>query len=232
MGYDKRIVVFIDILGFKNAIEKTNSSIEEYDRILKTLTDLKDFFLKPKDQYDIDSEKYLDGDTQIIQVTDSLVISRLYTEKGGVYNMLLDCAFAIHILIDNGFLCRGAIKIGNLHHHGTTIFGKAFIDAYESEAKEQFPIVKFDRELFEIINEFPGQANKGNESWEQEFVKKNCKESENGEFYLDYFTDYDDRFGAGEGTASMHYYNLRKIIGSRVNTSNTSRKISNCRVKK
>jgi hypothetical protein len=29
---------------------------------------------------------------------------------------------------------------------------------------------------------------------------------------LDYFTDYDDRVGGGEGTASVHYSKLRQII--------------------
>jgi len=54
--------------------------------------------------------------------------------------------------------------------------------------------------------------NKGFEDWEIDFIKKNCKQLENGDYYIDYFTDYDDLVGGGEGTASRHYAKLRNII--------------------
>lgn len=212
MGYDIRVVAFIDILGFKNSILKANTNEIEFDRILKTLTELKNFFIKPKDNYKIEAERALGADTQILQVSDSLIISRLIQEEGGIYYMLSDCAFAIHLLISNGFLCRGAIKFGNMYHKATTLFGQAYVEAYLAEENEKLPIVKFDKDLFEIVRRFPGPGNKGFEDWEINFIKKNCKELETGEYYLDYFTDYDDRIGGGEGTASIHYSKLREII--------------------
>jgi hypothetical protein len=53
MGYDIRVVAFIDILGFKSSVDKSNEDEMEFDRILSTLTELKDFFIKPKDHYEI-----------------------------------------------------------------------------------------------------------------------------------------------------------------------------------
>jgi hypothetical protein len=212
MGYDIRVVAFIDILGFKNSIDKTNTDEKEFDRILKTLTELKDFFIKPKDHYEIEVDRKLGADTQILQVSDSLIISRLIQEQGGIYYMLSDCAFAIHLLISNGFLCKGAIRFGNMYHKETTLFGQAYVEAYLAEEDEKLPIVKFDKDLFEIVKHFPGPANVGFENWEIDFIKKNCNELENGEYYLDYFTDYDDIVGGGEGTASIHYSKLREII--------------------
>ena len=159
MKYETRVVAFIDILGFKNSIKKSNSDQMEFERILTSLTDLKDFFNNPKEDYEIEADRQLGADTQILQVSDSLIISRLIQEQGGIYYMLSDCAFAIHLLISNGFLCRGAIKVGNMYHKETTLFGQAYIDAYLAEAEEEFPIVKFNKDLFEIVRHFPGPAN-------------------------------------------------------------------------
>jgi hypothetical protein len=212
MSYETRVVAFIDILGFKNSIDKSNKDEKEYERILQTLTDLKEFFIRPKDDYEIKADRALNADTQIIQISDSLIISRLAEEQGGIFYMLTDCAFAIHLLISNGFLCRGAIKVGNMYHKDTTLFGDAFVKAYLAESEERLPIIKFDNDLFEIVKNYPGPANKGFEEWEIQFIKKNCKEVMTGIFYLDYFTDYDDRVGGGEGTASTHYSKLRDII--------------------
>ncbi len=212
MKYDIRVVAFIDILGFKNAVDKSLKDDNEFNRIKTALTDLNEFFVTPKDKYEIEADRALNADTQIIQVSDSLIISRLIQEQGGIYYMLSDCAFAIHLLIANGFLCRGSIKAGYLHHTETTMFGEAFIRAYQSESEEKLPIVKFEKELFDVVKLFPGPANKGHEDWEIDFIKKNCKKLNDDEYYLDYFTDYDDLVGGGEGTASIHYHKLREII--------------------
>jgi len=212
MAYKTRVVAFIDILGFKNSIEKSNKDDKEYERVLKTLTDLQDFFVKPKDKYHIEADEALNLDTQIMQVSDSLVISRLVEGRGGIYNMLTDCAFAIHLLINNGFLCRGAIKVGNLYHTEKMIFGEAFIKAYLAESEERFPIIKFENELFEIAQKYPAPANEDYADWEVQFIKNNCKELMTGIYYLDYFTDYDNRIGGDEGSASIHYSKLREII--------------------
>ncbi len=212
MKYETRVVAFIDILGFKSSVNKSLKDVQEFDRILTSLSDLKEFFIKPKDYYDIEADREYGADTQILQVSDSLIISRLIEERGGIYYMISDCSFAIHLLISNGFLCRGAIKVGEMHHKDTTIFGPAFIDAYEAEKQIRLPYISFNEQLFEVVKHFPAPANQGSEQWEIEFIKKNCKEIENGEYYINYFTDYDDRVGGGEGTASMHYSKLRKII--------------------
>jgi len=211
MGYKTRVVAFIDILGFKESIKKSNENEKEYKRVLKTLTDLQDFFIKPKDKYEIEADTALKLDTQIMQVSDSLVISRLVEGRGGIYDMLTDCAFATHLLISNGYLCRGAIKVGNLHHTDKMIFGEAFIKAYLAESEERYPIIKFDKELFEIARTYPAPANEDYADWDVDFIKKNSKELMTGIYYLDYFTDYDSLVGGGEGTA-MHYSYLREII--------------------
>lgn len=212
MKYEGRVVAFIDILGFKAAVDKSATNQKEFDKIYNTLKELQEFFLKPKDEHEKRADKYLQADTKIIQISDSLIISRLIQEQGGIFYMLQDCAFAIHLLISKGFLCRGAIKFGYMFHTDTMIFGDAYVRAYLAEEEEALPIVKFDAELLEIVKHFPGPANKGYEKWELDFIKKNIKKLPTGEYYLDYFTDYDDRVGGDEGSSSIHYDDLREII--------------------
>lgn len=222
MGYQKRVVAYIDILGFKETIKESRTDINVFNRVLETIEELKESFVKPKNKYEIDAEKNLNADTQITQVSDCLIISRLETEKGGIYNMLFDCAFAIHLLVEKGFLCRGSIKVGKMYHKENTIFGEAYNEAYKAESEERYPIIKFNEELFHIARKSPGLANEGYEDWEIDFLKKNCKELMTGIYYLDYFTDYDDRYGGGEGSASIHYSKLREVISHGLVSSKTS----------
>ncbi len=212
MGYDNRVVAFIDILGFKKSIEKSNFDETEFQRILTAITSLKELFNKPKQQIDIDTDKYFDADTQIIQVSDCLIISRLIQEQGGISLMLFDCALAIHSLVSDGFLCRGAIKFGNMYHNGTTIFGQAYIDALQAEKLENLPIVKFEKELFNIARSHPFPVNKSIPEWEINTILDGCKQLESGEYYLDYFSDYNALTGVGEKLTTLHYSKLRRII--------------------
>lgn len=74
-----------------------------------------------------------------------------------------------------------------MYHKNTTLFGPAFQEAYEAENKEDYPIVRFNKELFDLLRVFPGSSNVGNGEWSVEFVKKNCKQIDD-DYYLDYFT--------------------------------------------
>jgi hypothetical protein len=92
------------------------------------------------------------------------------------------------------------------------MFEQTYVDSYVAEEDEKLPIVKFDKFLFEIVRYYLGQANKGFEEWEIDFIHNSFKQLENGEYYLYYFNDYDNRVGGGEGAASIHKSKLRQII--------------------
>ena len=113
-----------------------------------------------------------------------------------------------------------------MYHKDTTIFGQAYLDAYFAEENEKLPIIKFDKDLFDIVKYFPGPANKGFEDWEVNFIKQDCKQLDSGEYYLDYFTDYDSLVGGGEGSASLHYSKLREIIVKGLNDPEITNKSS------
>ena len=210
MEYEERVVAYIDILGFKESIKKSNDDKNELKNIFKTLTGLRDEFITEKTDYEREALTKLNADTQFIAVSDCLIISKRRDELGGIDDLFLECSNAIHLLIEKGYLCRGAIKVGKMYHKDTTLFGPAFVEAYKAESNERLPIIKFDNELFNIASQYPGQDN--NASWEVAEVKKHCKELMTGIYYLDYFTDYDARCGSGNKKTTDHYTLLRNII--------------------
>ena len=207
MEYQKRIIVFIDILGFSESIRKSNQDKLEVKRIYETMKDLREFFDPAQN---IDESKEMGFDTQVLQISDSLIISKLIHEPGGLFNILQDCSFAIHRLITFGFLCRGIVKYGDLYHKDDMIFGQAFIDAYKAESRMSLPIIKFDKELFELIDYFPGDGNIGNEQWAKDFIKKGLIRLNENEYFVDYFTDYS--LATGDVQGKEHYDKLRQII--------------------
>jgi hypothetical protein len=205
--YQYRILVYIDILGFSESISKSTNSQTEFDRIFNTITNLREYFESSKDG---DGYKEFGLDTQVLQISDSLIISKLLHEQGGLFYLLQECSFAIHQLITFGFLCRGSIKYGKLYHENDLIFGEAFIDAYKAESKMTLPIIKFNKDLFELVKLFPGIGNIGNEEWELDFIKRNLIQLNNDEYYVDYFTDFEGL--TGEVDSYEHYEKLRRII--------------------
>lgn len=210
--YEQRVVAFIDILGFKNKLIDSYTDANAFKAIHDALTELQETFNDPMKGDSEEGKKALRIDTQTIQVSDSLIISRLAEEKGGIYSMLFDCSYAIHTLIRHGFLCRGAITVGQMYHKGSLMFGEAFVRAYQTEAAEKLPIIKFDQALYDLANQYPSMGNEGYGNEEVDYLAENCKELTPGIYYLDYFIDYDNRFGWDEGDASVHYDSLRNII--------------------
>lgn len=204
-NYEYRLLVFIDILGFSESIKKSNDDESEVQRIYDTVSNLRECF-----KSDSSNLKELGVDNQVVQVSDSLVISKLFNEQGGLFSLLLDCSYAIHHLITFGYLCRGVVKFGKLFHEKDLIFGQAFIDAYKEESKMTLPVIKVDKELLNLIDHFPGDANIGNEEWAKDLIKKNLRQLNDKEFFVDYFTDYDDIISEGDG--HNHYKKLRQII--------------------
>lgn len=209
--YPIRVVALIDILGFKAALERSETDEAEYSRILETLEALRSVFLSPRDQIDMATDVKFNADTQITQVSDSLLISRPIDEIGGLHEMLSDCTIAIHVLIKHGFLSRGAITLGRLYHKNTILFGRAFMDVFEAEKHQKRPIVTFPKELFELARVFHGQADADGGDWEVNFLTQACI-ADGDSYYLDYFTNFDWVNDDGPAGEYLQYGKLREVI--------------------
>lgn len=182
MKYENRVVLFLDILGFKNVIDKTvdKNDIDNENNIQLL--------------YDAISQMYSEVTWQpsnltsrvITQFSDSIVLSFLIDDSNEVIQFFDDILHLITMLIKKGLLCRGAISYGKLIHNERVIFGPAMIEAYLTESKAAlYPRVILDRSLLDILHKNQKAKNK-DIYWKAPFFINYVEEDLDDKFYLDY----------------------------------------------
>jgi hypothetical protein len=142
------IIAFLDLLGFKDAIRNDN---------IESVTEVLNFFDKKlSEPLDFNSHHMVKILKPRISVfSDSIVISYLHPEDN---KQQLSQLRLLQYLINNiimvclkkGFLVRGGISKGKLHHDGRIIFGEALLEAYELESKlANYPRILFSKSIIE-----------------------------------------------------------------------------------
>jgi hypothetical protein len=147
--YKKRIVAFIDILGFKNMVLESEEDQTKLKSISEALSFLKTWEVPFKwglELIEIEEsaqKKGLQNFTVLNQIrctcfSDSIVVSATVESDNinEVFSTIVtNIAFIGAKLISDGILVRGGITIGNLiHEKDGTVIGRALIDAYEIES--------------------------------------------------------------------------------------------------
>lgn len=137
--YEKRIVVFLDVLGFSSMIEESKADTL-LRRKLKQVTEL------------IRNSAYSEGTgREVSTFSDSAVISYPLNKYSSLFYLLIDI---IHLQLNLGalgVLFRGGIVIGDCFHDGNIIFGPAMNEAYNLERNvAQWPrVVVSEKTLIE-----------------------------------------------------------------------------------
>jgi len=166
--YTKNIVVFIDILGFKDIISQTESSDSKLHAILNALGYLKKLESPYKwstelveieecAQYKGLQDFNLTGLIKCTCFSDSIVISipvNTETINPVASTLIANLASFGANLITKKVLLRGGITIGNLIHTSDGIvMGKALIDAYHLEASSAiYPRIIISDKLVDQLN--------------------------------------------------------------------------------
>jgi hypothetical protein len=151
--YEKRVVCFLDILGFEKIVNNsTNQELSIKDIALEKLNIIYNTY---------HMSFFTANDTlQITQFSDSLVISIQVDEEDGVFWFLSRLKILIQELAKNKILCRGGVSIGDLYHHNQTICGPALIEAYKLESKiANYPRVILGQEILDIAKHYQGPQN-------------------------------------------------------------------------
>lgn len=154
MNYEERVLAYIDILGFADAVGKTvgkNNGKEIENRCeIEKIDNLLD-----EEHFQIKNLEYLTGEKQKIkgkvtsQFSDSIVIS--YSNVEDIYLILLNVYLLCVMALEKGFLYRGAVVYGKVIHTDNKLFGPAFIKACEMEQKQAiFPRIIIDDDVLEI----------------------------------------------------------------------------------
>lgn len=122
MGYKNRLVIFFDILGWRDHIKKAGNDPEKISRLNQVVTMLS--VLKGHDTT---------GEHQISSFSDNVVMSvpvnieSLHDHFNSIARVQLGMAMM-------GFLIRGGITIGDIYHNEHAVFGPALVQAHYLES--------------------------------------------------------------------------------------------------
>ena len=170
--YERRLIIFIDLIGFKNYVLSNYREGNE--------ADVKNFTAHFQHQV-CEGAKYIKGKSHSFKpsfnfFSDTIVISlplelfnapdHLKTFKSADYpeheinidKSRLLCFAIIKVSeiqfysLQNGLLTRGCLTVGDIYHNQNTWFGPGIIDAYEHESKIAiYPRVILSKSAFEYF---------------------------------------------------------------------------------
>lgn len=200
--YSKRIVAFVDILGFKAKTENAVESDDAADDILYALNRIHK--IKQDNEKDNIGRNVLD--IQVTTFSDSAVIS-YPDKKDNLFWLIIDI---IHLQLDlilYGVLIRGGICIGDLYHDGDIVFGPAMNKAYFLESKVAiYPrIIVEDTAVEHYVKHVDG------DKYDIDDIKSLILEDNDGLIYVDMLHQDQEMYDMGD-----EYYNwlldIRSII--------------------
>jgi hypothetical protein len=182
--YTERYVAFIDILGFSDHVRQSEHSPAEAQKVIEILNKITRTWTDKALQVSRDK---LGVDFQSTSFSDCSVLSEAVSPKALQYLLYRVSQFALDLLA-NGFLLRGAIAKGLLHHSETAVFGPAFLEAYDVERKiAKYPRIVVDRgthedflqlETVQLDNVFV------------KVLKPGLRHAEDGPVFVDIFAGY------------------------------------------
>lgn len=191
MQYENRLIVYIDILGFKQAIARTLDTNDETRLEINSICEM--FSL-------IKKHWRVAGTAKISQFSDVIVLSLLPYE-GVLVETLFMLQVFIFQLLHKGFLCRGTIKYGKLIHTDEYLFGPVLVEAYQEERDlVKFPRIIIHPNVFMIDLSFYDDG-----------YQKVLKD-EDSLHYLDYFQDIDEILLGLKITDGFYCFTLWRAI--------------------
>lgn len=179
--YERSIVAFIDILGFKEIVKQSESDSTKIELLHSVLEYLKSWEI-PKMwalklvEIEEDAQKKgvenfdISGRTSTTSFSDSIVVS--VKVDGNVNEMastlIINLAYIGAILMERGILFRGGITIGNIFHkENGIVFGQGLIDAYQLESKSaKYPRIILSDKLIRELN-YPLEAKRNRYPYHQ-----------------------------------------------------------------
>ena len=140
---EDRIVAFIDILGFKELVNRTRDDMNLRDILYDALR-MKSVYAEiiRKGQFGVRNNNLT---IQSTAFSDCIVISAKFAQ---IEQVILSSATLAGLLLRNKILCRGGIAAGRMIHDDRVLIGMGFINAYEIEQSAVYPriIIQYDLE--------------------------------------------------------------------------------------
>lgn len=179
--YSERYVAFIDILGFSEHVRKSANAPSEAKKILSIMD--RQFNRWAEGSFKAMHE-FLGEDFQHQSFSDCIVLSEAATPKGLHYLLMLATQTALGVL-ENGFLLRGGIAKGLLHHSKHAVFGPAFLAAYALEQNvARYPRIVVDQATHRDFGDTPPDAK------QNKYTRPNLAFANDGPVYVDIFSAF------------------------------------------
>jgi len=199
--YNRSIITFIDILGFKDIIN--NRSSDEVDAILDVLVDFTSH--DSADNEDDINPKVISFSDSIIRVRNlesedniAFPVGHLFWEVNALVHAQMD-------LINNGVLIRGGVSLGDVKASDHRVFGPGFNAAYELESKfANYPRIILSPELINSVGNNVLVTNEHHSAEEEKkYLKSQLFQGDDGVWFVDYL-----RAGENELDDPMYYPEL------------------------
>ena len=128
--YEKRLVGFLDLLGFKDLISRFTEEPKLFDWTLGILKAIKS---QEKIVYGFSED--LNVQMEFTTFSDSIILSSRIPEDP-INMALFQIAFTCSLFLRHGLFARGAIVENYLYHKENIIIGQGLVEAYKSKIKD------------------------------------------------------------------------------------------------
>jgi hypothetical protein len=137
-SYEKRMVAFCDVLGWRSKIDKAGSDSEKIGGLRRQILFIARLISNVSETVGLRFSSF--SDNIVISGPANDFTTAVFKFMLGDYQMT-SAAF--------GFLTRGAITVGDVCHDKQVVFGPALNRAYELESTvANYPRIIFDRDMF------------------------------------------------------------------------------------
>ncbi|BDA80200.1 hypothetical protein LPTSP3_g31300 [Leptospira kobayashii] len=146
-SYAERIVGFLDILGFKEIINKLEHNPDLHEQVLYALNKMKEY-----KTYSMSRKiKTALSKLEISVFSDSIAIS---SKVNNIFDVLWASGWIQSHLLYVGILVRGGISIGPTFHQKGILYGSGLVKAYEIESNiANYPRVVIDPVLLNKLTD-------------------------------------------------------------------------------
>lgn len=205
--YEKGIVSFIDILGFKEIVD--TSTPEEVNSILNEFHK----FAKEDPDYDF-APKVISFSDSIVRVRKTESGLNYNHPLGLVYIELKDLLLAQVALIYQGIIVRGGIAYGDIYFSKSHIYGPALNRAYELEAYYAiYPrIVVSPGIINEVKHNHLLKDNYRSHEEELGVIQEFIKQGDDGLWFIDYLRKTEEIVEASDEVYPQYLLKHKKFI--------------------
>ena len=189
-NFDKKVVLYVDILGFKNKVKKSIQDIETFNNIKNALMYI--YNVQSENRHGVLNGKQLN--IQISIFSDNIIYSQPLKNDGALFYTVVSAYYLSTELTLLGFLFRGAIIIGDLYHDEKIVFGPALGKAVELEKDAVYPRIILRKEDYEYQIKNPSNSNTSED--EKKYLDYFLKKDDDGFYHIDFLSkihDYDDK---------------------------------------